>query len=107
MLRVGLVGLGKMGISHLAIARSEPDVEVVGICDRNGVVLNALSGYTGARAYKKYGAMISGAQLDAVIVATPPDSHGEMVREALQSGISVFCEKPFMLDWRESEQLAR
>ena len=35
MLRVGLVGVGKMGISHLAILGAHPEVEIGGICTRH------------------------------------------------------------------------
>ena len=42
--------------------------------------------------------------IDAVMVVTPSRLHGPMVRKALEAGLHVFCEKPFCLDWRESER---
>ena len=49
MIKLGVVGLGKMGLSHLSIFRAHPDVEVVGVCDSTGYVLDVLGKYTGVR----------------------------------------------------------
>lgn len=38
MVRLALIGLGKMGISHLAILNSHPDVKLVAVCDTNAYV---------------------------------------------------------------------
>ena len=47
MIRMGVVGLGKMGLSHLAMVRALPDVEVVAVVDSAGYVLDVLAKYTG------------------------------------------------------------
>ena len=43
MIRIAVVGLGKMGLSHLAILRTHPDIDVVAVCDTFGMMLNGLS----------------------------------------------------------------
>jgi scyllo-inositol 2-dehydrogenase (NADP+) len=106
MIRVGLIGLGKMGISHQAILHAHPDVDLVGICDFSQYVLDILSKYTGTPAYSDYRKMIDEARLDCVVVATPSRFHGEMVRYALERGLHVFCEKPFCLDLQDGQALA-
>lgn len=98
MTKVALVGLGKMGLSHLSLVRPLPDVEVVGVCDSTGYVLDVLGKYTGLPTFTDYAEMLSQAQPDAVIVATPTHLHEPMVRSALERGIHVFCEKPLVLD---------
>jgi predicted dehydrogenase len=105
MVKIGLTGLGKMGLSHFSIVNAHPEAEV-SVCDTSGVMLDVLGKYTAAPIWRDYDAMIEGAGLDAVIIATPSRLHGPMVRKALERGIHVFCEKPFCLDWRESEELA-
>ena len=105
MVKIGLAGLGKMGVSHFAIVNSHPEAEV-SVCDASATVLDVLGKYTGAPTFRDYDAMLEEAGLDAVIVATPSRLHAPMVRAALERGLHVFCEKPFTLDWRESEALA-
>jgi predicted dehydrogenase len=106
MINVALIGLGKMGISHLAIVRSHPSVNLVAVCDTTTYVLDILSKYTGLKTYSDYKTLLAKEELDAVVVATPSRYHGEIVRAALELGIHVFCEKPFCLDLAEAKELA-
>ena len=106
MVRIALVGLGKMGISHLAIAKSHPDATLVAVCDTAGYVLDVLHKYTGIDIYTDYRRLMDETTLDAVIIATPSRLHGEMVRAALERNLHVFCEKPFCLDVQEGMELA-
>jgi predicted dehydrogenase len=104
MIKIGVAGLGKMGLSHFAIVNSHPETQV-SVCDSSKLVLDVVGRYTGMPVFRDYDAMLASG-LDAVIVATPSRLHGPMVRKALEAGLHVFCEKPFCLDWRESEELA-
>lgn len=106
MVRVGVVGLGKMGLSHLSMIRAHPDVEVTAVCDPAGYVVDVLGKYTGVRTFANFPAMLAAAELDAVIVSTPSRFHAETVRTSLERGLHVFCEKPFVLDAAEGEELA-
>lgn len=106
MIKVAVVGLGKMGLSHLSMINAHPDVQVVGICDATGYMLDVLTKYTGLPTFKDLTRMLDEARPDALIVATPTHLHSGMVREALRRHIHVFCEKPFMLDPAESAELA-
>jgi len=105
MVRAGLIGLGKMGISHLAILRAHPDVELAAVCDSTRYVLDVLNKYTGVKCYGDYRDMLKEERLDCVLVATPSKVHGTMVREALNRNLHVFCEKPFVLDAQEGGEL--
>lgn len=106
MIRVAVVGLGKMGLSHHAIINAHENVEVAAVCDSSGYVLDVLAKYTGVKTYTDYALMLAEVELDAVIVATPSRFHVEMVREALDKGLHVFCEKPFTLDWTQAQALS-
>jgi scyllo-inositol 2-dehydrogenase (NADP+) len=106
MIRLAVIGLGKMGISHLATVNSHPDVQLIAVCDANAYVSKTLSKYTGIKVFTKYQQLLSEGNLDAVIIATPPRSHGEIVRVALDRHLHVFCEKPFCLNAHEGAELA-
>lgn len=107
MIRVGVAGLGKMGLSHLAMIKTHPGVEVTAVCDPAGYVVDVLGKYTGVRSFTSYPAMLAEAELDAVLVSTPSRLHAGMVRAALDRGLHVFCEKPFVLDPGEGDELVR
>lgn len=106
MVRVALVGLGKMGLSHLAIIRRHPEVEVVGVCDASGFMLDVLAKQTNLRVFTKFETMLDAARPDAVIIATPSHLHASMVRAALERHLHVFCEKPLFLDVGDGEELS-
>ena len=106
MIRAGLIGVGKMGLSHYAILGAHPGVEVAAICDNATYVTSALSKYTGVETFKDYEKMFDSAGLDCVIVATPTSSHFKVASAALERGLHVFVEKPLCLDPTQSRTLA-
>jgi len=104
-MRVALAGLGKMGLSHLAILRAHPDVEVVAICDGLSYLTSTLQRYTGIKGYGDLDTLLEQERLDALVIATPSKLHGSMAEKALQRGLHVFCEKPFVLDIAQGRRL--
>ncbi len=106
MLRVGMVGLGKMGLSHHAIVNAHPGVNVVAACDQTAYLTDVLAKHAGLKCYDDYDRMLAGEALDAVVIATPSKLHAAMVGKALDRGLHVFCEKPFVLDVADGERLA-
>ena len=106
MIDVAVVGLGKMGLSHLAMVRAHPEVNLVGVCDATGYLLDLLAKYTGVATYKDLDRMLDEAKPQAIIVATPTHLHAGMIRAALARGIDVFCEKPLVIDPAESAEIA-
>jgi predicted dehydrogenase len=107
MIRVGVVGLGKMGLSHQAMINAHPDVKVEAVCDATAYVVDMLAKYTGVKGYTDYAKMLAEVPLDAVLISTPSRYHGAMVRSALERDMHVFCEKPFVLDADEGDALSR
>ena len=107
MLHAGIIGLGKMGLSHAAIVNPHPDVELVGVCDTSSIVLEAFRKFSTIRVYDDYKKMIDNEKPDFVIVASPTKFHYEMVNYALERGIHTFCEKPFSLTLEESRKLVK
>ena len=105
VIRVGIVGLGKMGLSHLAILRAHPQIDLVAACDATAYLTDVLSKHAGLKCYSDFDRMLGEAQLDAVLVATPSKLHATMVQKALERGLHVFCEKPFVLDVADGERL--
>lgn len=105
MIRLAIVGLGKMGLSHLAILRAHPRIQLVAACDATNYVTDVLAQHADLKCYADYHRLLAEEPLDAVLVATPSKLHAGMVQQALERGLHVFCEKPFVLDVAEGERL--
>ncbi len=105
MVKVALIGAGKMGISHLAILGAHPQVEVVGITDTSKMVLDVFKKYSNFPGYTDYEEMLDKAKPDAVFVAVPTKLHASMVKKILEKGKHVFAEKPLCLTADEGKDL--
>lgn len=105
MIRVGIAGLGKMGMSHCSILSAHPDVDLVAVCDSSRFILSAGEKFTPFRTFTNYRKMIDKCELDSVIVATPTKLHADMVCFAFERGLAVYVEKPFCLHIDEGKRM--
>lgn len=106
MIRAGIVGLGKMGLSHQSMVNAHPEIQLRAVCDTSTYMLDVLSKYTGVKTYTNYSKMLAAEELDCLFIATPSKYHGEIVTAALERNMHVFCEKPFGLDPAVAYRLA-
>lgn len=104
--RIGIVGAGKMGLSHYAIANATPGAAVVAVADTSRYVLSVLAKHAGVATYTSYEEMFAEAGLDAVIVATPTSTHYPCATLALEKDLHLFVEKPLTLSPAESLALS-
>jgi UDP-N-acetylglucosamine 3-dehydrogenase len=94
-LRIGVVGVGMAGQSHLLDAVTAPGVDVVAVCSRRFEHANEVASKFGIRrAYDDLQEMLDSEALDAAVVATPHRVLAAHVTQCLQSGINVVAEKP-------------
>jgi scyllo-inositol 2-dehydrogenase (NADP+) len=107
MVRVGIVGVGKMGLSHLALFNAHAQVDVTGICEPQSFVASAVESQTGIETYKTHEKLIDNAPLDAVVIATPSSTHYEAAMYAIKKGLHVFVEKPLSLSAAQSWQMSQ
>jgi predicted dehydrogenase len=105
MIKVALIGAGKMGISHLSILGAHPDVKVVGVADTSKLVTDVLEKYSPFPAFTDYKKMLNETKPDAVFISVPTKYHASMVEEMLQKDLHVFVEKPFCITAEEGEKL--
>jgi predicted dehydrogenase len=94
--RVGLIGTSwwtdMMYVPSLA---SHQRAETVAVCGRNPEPAKAVAAKLGgAKVFADYDEMIAAGGLDAVVIATPDDTHRAMVEAAARAGLHVLCEKP-------------
>ncbi|MGZ6519822.1 MAG: Gfo/Idh/MocA family protein [Bacteroidia bacterium] len=105
MIKVGLIGTGKMGISHLSILGANPNVEIVGVCDTSKMVNDFLSKYGNLKCFTDYQKMVNETKPDAVVVAVPTKLHYSIIKYLLEKKINIFAEKPFCLNSLQGQEL--
>jgi predicted dehydrogenase len=106
-LKVGIVGLGKMGILHAGIINSIPNTSVTAICEKESFLSSAARTFLPKRisVYKDHQTMVAEEQLDAVCVTTPIGTHASIVDDLLRSNtaLSMFVEKPLASSYGEAQ----
>ena len=105
--RVGIIGFGRMGITHYSIINTHPKVEMTAIADTSSMMLNMIKKYLPTvKLYEDYKDLLKSGLCDAVIVCTPSVMHFEVCKMAAELGINVFCEKPFTTSPAQAKELA-
>ena len=98
MLKVGIVGCGKIADDHCSQIQRIEDCEIVGVCDRELLMARQLSERFPIKAhFNDLTQMLSEAQPDVIHVCTPPESHFSIAKQCLEAGRHVYVEKPFAL----------
>lgn len=106
-IRIGIIGMGRMGITHASIINSHPEVELVSVSDTSTMILGYLKKLLpNIKTYTDYKDQLNAADLEGVIVCTPPRLHYDVCKLACEKGIAVFCEKPFTLDPVQAKNLS-
>jgi len=106
VMRVGIIGCGKIADGHAEQLRALDGVQLVAACDREPLMVGQfLDRWPGLTGYGDVAAMLQAERLDVVHVATPPDSHVALACAALDAGCHVFVEKPFALDARGAREI--
>jgi len=106
MLRIGIVGCGKVADQHVQAIHRIPDCEIVALCDREPLMARQLGERCGVSAcFSDLKEMLEAARPDVVHITTPPQSHYSLAAECLNAGSHVYVEKPFTTTAGEAESL--
>lgn len=105
MKKIALIGVGKMGLSHLAIANQTPGIEVAAVCDTSKPLLHFLEKNTVFKGYTNYKKMIDEVSLDGIMINVPNAFHFDIAKYCIEKKLSVFVEKPLTLSYAQSKTL--
>lgn len=106
MVRVAVLGAGRIGKIHAASVAANPKATLVAVADPYPTTVQPVADAHGAEAMTDVMAAITRPDVDAVVIGTPTDTHVEYLTKAVELGKAVLCEKPIDLDIAESEKAA-
>lgn len=109
VVKVAVVGVGKMGLLHASILGADPGVELVALCEQNNIVRRFVKKSLNVRNIVGDVKELKGLQLDAVYVTTPASSHYGIIKSVYHQGIArnVFCEKPLASNHEQAAELSQ
>ena len=91
--RLGLVGAGRMGRTHLRALAGSERVAVTAIAEMSEAARSAV-GRPGVTLFASPAEMLAATALDGVLIAAPTDQHGAVIAEVAAHGLPILCEKP-------------
>ena len=93
MVRLAVLGAGRIGKIHGRNAALHPQARLISVSDPHQPSAEALAAETGARV-STIDEAIAASDVDAVLICTPTTTHADLIERAVQAGKAVFCEKP-------------
>ena len=106
MLKVAIVGCGKIADAHASQIQRIDGCRIVGVCDREPLMARQLyERFPVRRCFSDLTELLSEARPDVVHVTTPPESHFDIAKVCLQRGCHVYVEKPITLHGAEAQIL--
>ena len=91
--KLGLIGAGRMGRTHLRAMASSETVRIVAAADSAPASRDALA-QTGLAVHADVDGMLDAGGLDGVLIAAPSDRHVALVQRVADAGLPILCEKP-------------
>jgi myo-inositol 2-dehydrogenase / D-chiro-inositol 1-dehydrogenase len=107
MLRVAVLGAGRIGKIHAANVATHPNAKLMAVADPYGTAARDLADHLGCEASLDPIKVIERADVDAIIIGTPTDTHVSLTLHAVTMGKAVLCEKPIDLDIAKVDAAAK
>ena len=104
-LRIGVIGIGRIGQSHASVVHEMENVHAI-IADADAERARSFAEELGASSVEDVDELFE-RELDAVVIASPTDTHPELIRRGVEAGLTVFCEKPVSTDLRAAIAIGR
>jgi myo-inositol 2-dehydrogenase/D-chiro-inositol 1-dehydrogenase len=93
MLKVGLLGAGRIGRIHGGNVAAHPKAQLVAVADASAEAAASVAEAHNAKV-ASIEAIIADKGIDAVLICTPTDMHADLIEAGAKAGKAVFCEKP-------------
>ena len=105
-MRLGLIGLGRIGAFHAQTLHAMTEVESLVVFDPAGNLVDAAVTQVGAEAAASPEELMA-AGVDGVVIAAATSAHPDLIRAALDADLPVFCEKPVSSDPAASQDILK
>jgi myo-inositol 2-dehydrogenase/D-chiro-inositol 1-dehydrogenase len=110
MFRLGLVGAGRMGRTHLRALQDSSEVRIVAVAEPLDALRDEAVGAFSLTGYSSLADMLATGGVDGVLIVTPSDSHVDVIALVAAAGLPILCEKPCGVtasDTRRAQSIVR
>lgn len=108
MIRVGIIGCGKIADAHAEQIQRIAGCQIVGVCDKEKLMAKQLyERFPIMQYFDNVKDLLEISHPDVVHITTPPQGHFDLGKTCLEAGCHVYIEKPFTVNAAEAEELVR
>lgn len=104
MVRIAVLGCGRIGRMHAANVAAHPKAALAGVYDVDAAAAADVAAAHGVRAAGSAAELLASAEVDAVLIATATPTHADYIEAAVAAGKAALCEKPIDLDLARVER---
>lgn len=104
---VGVIGLGRLGYHHAMNVTRSMGANLAAVSDPVPEALQRAVQDFDAKGYADYKELIADPAVEAVVVATPTQTHYDVLMEVIAAGKPIFCEKPLTYTLEEAEKIVQ
>jgi len=109
-IRIGVVGIGKMGFLHSSLLNTFENVQLVALCDKNALITRVCRRIFSSTEVAVISSIerFNGLDLDAVYVTTPISSHFSIVKDLYtkQTAPNIFTEKTLASNYNQAKEMS-
>ena len=105
--RVGVVGVGHLGVHHARVYTEILGANLVGVVDVDEEKAHDVADSLGTAAYTDLDRFLDDTRPDALSIVVPTVSHFEVSRKAMERGVNLLIEKPVTANTQQAEELLR
>lgn len=102
MIKVGILGFGKMGGFHADWITRTEGMEFTAVCDKQQERRQSAEAKYGVRGYTDLDKFLSDSNVDLVVIVTTNEVHEELTVKALRAGKDVVVEKPMSISYEST-----
>ena len=103
MLKIALIGAGRIGQIHGHNIDANPNATLVGVCDSIDAAAQNLAAKLSIPVLTLE-AIWADNKIDAIVIASSTDTHAALIAEAATRGKHIFCEKPIDLSYEHAQK---
>ncbi len=104
-IRIGVIGLGPMGMKHARSVAENPDAQLAAVATRRAHVGDEMRARYGCRVYADERQLLADSEIDAVVIASATSHHPAHIIAAAQARKNIFTEKPTALTLEDADRV--
>lgn len=108
MLKVGVIGCGKMADNHFFQIKNISTCKLAGVCDSEMLMARQAAVRAGINTYyDDVDLFLDAVRPDVVHITTPPQSHYDLAMKCVDHGVHIYVEKPFAMNYQETDEVLK